>query len=231
MKAIIIDDEPKNIKVLAYHLKTYCPDVILEGKAHTIKEAIPIIRKTNPEIIFLDIELPEENGFELLGYFNQPSFAIIFTTAHEQYAIQAIKANACDYLLKPIDPKELIQAIDKAKKQNQKPSISKHNTIQIPTLNGFSIYNIDDISYCQANGRYTKFHLENGKTVLSSKNLGDYDFSTIKIQRIHRSHAVNISKITEYIKGKAPYVILNNGMAFNVSSQYKDDLLNKLKNN
>ncbi len=231
MRAIIIDDEPKNIDVLAYYLESYCPDITLSGKAQSVKEAIPLIRKIDPDIIFLDIELPEENGFELLSYFNPPTFSTIFTTAHAQYAIQAIRANACDYLLKPIDPKELVLAIEKVKNLNQPKLKPTPNTIQIPTMNGFLICNVSDILYCQANGRYTDFHLQGGKIIISSKNLGEYDFSNLRIQRIHRSHAVNISKITEYVRGKAPYIILNSGDSLRVSSQYRDQLLEILDNN
>ena len=231
MQAIIIDDEPKNIDVLAYHLETYCPDITLSGRAHSVKEAIPLIRNTKPDIVFLDIELPEENGFELLTYFNPPTFATIFTTAHAQYAIQAIRANACDYLLKPIDPKELLCAIEKVKNLKLHKPKSPQNTIQIPTMNGFLICNVHDILYCQANGRYTDFHLQNGKVIISSKNLGEYDFSNHSIQRIHRSHAVNFTKITEYVRGKAPYIILSSGASLRVSNQYKDQLLEILNNN
>ncbi|HHB78799.1 MAG TPA: response regulator transcription factor [Saprospiraceae bacterium] len=229
MKAVIIDDEFKNIEVLTYLLRTYCPDIRTIQQATSVKDAIPLIRRTKPDIVFLDIELPEENGFELLSYFNPVPFAVIFTTAHEQYAIQAIKASACDYLLKPIDHKELILAVEKAKNTVEKTDHSNNNkTIQIPTINGFLLCNIDEILYCQADGRYTNFYLENGKTILSSKNLGEYDFSNTDLIRVHRSHVVNVYKITEYVKGKSPYVLLLNKISLKVSNQYKNTLLDTL---
>ena len=230
MQAIIIDDEPKSVEVLAYLLATFCPDVQLLGKANSVKDAVPLIRKLNPDIIFLDIYMPEGTGFELLTYFTHPTFAIIFTTAHAQHAIQAIRANASDYLLKPIDSKELVLAIEKVKKTQLPQNIQPRKTIQIPTMNGFLICDVSDILYCQANGRYTDFYLESGKVITSSKNLGEYNFSNTNILRIHRSHAVNITKVTEYLRGKAPYIILKSGDSLNVSNQYKDKLLTILSN-
>ncbi len=138
--------------------------------------------------------------------------------------------NASDYLLKPIDPKELILAIESVKTQHTKSNNHyENNLIRIPTINGFLLCNVNDILYCQANGRYTEFYLENGKVITSSRNLGDYDFSDTSLLRIHRSHVVNIYKIAEYFKGKAPYILLHNKTQLNVSSHYKDELLSILE--
>ena len=236
MKAIIIEDESKNRDVLTFLLSTYCPDVAVLAQAETVKESIPLIRSIQPDIVFLDIILPDENGFDLLSYFNPINFSIIFTTAYEKYAIQAIRANACDYLLKPINHKELILAVEKAKKikSSAESSHSDHrdnNIIRIPTMNGFRLCNTNDILYCKADGRYTNFYFSDGDILISSKNLGDYEsnLADSRIIRVSRSYAVNIYKIAEYFKGKVPYVILQNNKSINVTQQYKEPFLHAIK--
>ncbi len=213
-------------------LKTYCPEVEVLAEAETIKESIPLIVNQKPDIVFLDIVLRDGNGFELWDYIPAPDFSVIFTTAHDQYAIKAIRADACDYLLKPIIEKELIAAVNKAQERKRRQSdFHENNIIKIPTMTGFLLCNTDDILYCQAEGRYTIFHFTNGEQQTASKNLGDYEPNLTRagIIRIHRSYAVNIYKIAKYSKGKSPQVTLQNNTTLNVSPQYKETLLKAIE--
>ncbi|MES2777837.1 MAG: LytTR family DNA-binding domain-containing protein [Bacteroidota bacterium] len=239
--AIIIDDEAKGRTALREKLKTYCPNINLVAEAADGYEGIAIIEKYHPQIIFLDIEMPGMNGFEMLNSLPDKNFNIIFTTAYDQYAIKAIKYAAFDYLLKPVDIEELKQTIAKidlqpknqTKKQadllQQNISHPKKllNKIAIPTLEGLLFYDINDIIYLEANSNYTSIHFTNKTKLLASKTLKDFEelLPDDMFFRPHHSNIINLNYIKRYIKGDGGQIELQNGVYVDVSRRKKEEFL------
>lgn len=239
--AIIIDDEAKGRLALREKLLTYCPQVRILAEAANGVEALTLIQQHRPQLVFLDIEMPKMNGFEMLNELPEKNFHIIFTTAYDQYAIKAIKYAAFDYLLKPIDIEELKTAVVKLenKESNQtktqvellyhhmqqpKKQLSK---LAIPTLEGLLFYDISDIVYLEANSNYTNLYFANKTKITASKTLkeleellpGDFFFRT------HHSFLINLSYIKRYIKGDGGQIELQNGAYVDVSRRKKEEFL------
>lgn len=245
-KAIIIDDEEINRKTLSKMLDLYVPDIEVVGLAESSDEGLKLIESKHPEIVFLDIEMPEKTGFDMLKEIKNPTFQIIFTTAHAEYAIKAIKFAALDYLLKPINLNELKIAVEKAIKALKdgenisgkidivtanKPSTHfEFNKIALPTLDGIEFYNTEDIIRVEADRAYCKFYLKSGKEILVSKSLKEYEdiLEECNFFRTHKSHMVNLSTIMKYVKGKGGYVILEDGSHVDVSVRKKEQLISLL---
>src|ERR1017187_8510156 len=185
IKAIIIDDEVHCIDTLSILLADYCPEVEVMDKCMSAKKGLEAIEKLNPDLVFLDIEMPIMNGFELLEQFKQIPFSVIFTTSYDQYAIKAIRFSALDYLLKPIDPKELVAAVHKVEIQRTPPSSeqfqmlmdhvyhrnSGFTKIAVPTAEGFELIPADEIIRCEANDNYTFLFLKNKKKIIACRTL------------------------------------------------------------
>ena len=246
--AIIVDDEERHHDTLSKMLRTFCPEIELTGNAYSVKEATDLIYSKKPLLVFLDIEMPGGNGFTLFDSFDDPPFEVIFTTAHDLYAINAIKYAALDYLMKPINIRELQSAIERAKKvilkkdnasSNQKIDVLKSNLkledkrftkIALPSTNGIDFIAADNIIRAEAERSYSNFYLKGGKKILVSKPLKDYEslLEECNFFRIHKSHMINLNHIEKYIKGKGGYVIMNDGSHVDVSVRKKDDLLNRL---
>jgi two-component system LytT family response regulator len=246
MKVIIVDDETLVAKNLELLLNRYCPDVIIEGIAHSAKDAELLIRDKRPDIIFLDVEMPHGNGFDLLKRFDQINFGVIFVTAFDHYAIKAIKYSAIDYLLKPIDINELVAAVAKAQAQLKSKSVNQglnlllQNLAQpaarlqkltLPTMDGMIFVNIDDILYCKSDGNYTSFYLLNGQNPMATRQIGTYEdlLPEPLFCRIHRQYIVNVNKVSKYIKGRGGYVVMSDGKIIDVSVRKKEDFLNAYK--
>jgi two-component system LytT family response regulator len=239
MKVIIIDDEIRSISNLKNIITKYCPTIVDIKEATNIIEAENLLRKEYFDIIFLDIEMPNGNGFELLTNIQDLSTNVIFVTAFEHYAVEAFRKNAIDYLLKPIDIDQLIEAIGKVKQKNVSsinqilkkfPTQFNTNKIKLPTLNGFELVLIDEIIYIKSSGNYSHIFLKNDKKHIISKNIGEIEKNldpTIFI-RIHNEHIVNINEIVRYIKGRGGYVILKNNQHLDVSFRRKKFLLDVL---
>ena len=246
IKAIIIDDENHCIETLQILLKEYCPQVTVLETCRSAKKGLEAIHKLNPDLVFLDIEMPTMNGFEMLEQFHEIPFAVIFTTSYDQYAIKAIRFSALDYLLKPIDPKELIVAVQKIQTQKALPSAEQFEMllkqvhhkgtgfqkIAIPTVEGFELILAENISYCQADDNYTHLHLKNKGKITTCRTLKeieeqlqDFDFFI----RVHHSYLVNLNEVTKYVRGEGGYVILNDASTINVSRSRKEMLLKKLQ--
>lgn len=239
--AIIIDDEARGRIALREKLKTYCSNVRLVAEAANGSEGIVVIEKLHPQLIFLDIEMPGMNGFEMLNSLPNKNFHIIFTTAYDQYAIKAIKYAAFDYLLKPVDIEELIQTIAKidlqpknqTKKQidllNQNISHPKKllNKIAIPTLEGLLFYDINDIIFLEANSNYTNIHFANKTKLLASKTLKDFEelLPGSTFFRPHHSFIINLNYIKRYLKGDGGQIELQNGIYVDVSRRKKEEFL------
>lgn len=242
IKAIIIDDEVHCLETLSILLKEYCPEVQLMDQCHSAKKGLEAIEKCKPDLVFLDIEMPLMNGFELLEQLSSISFAIIFTTSYDQYAIKAIRFSALDYLLKPIDPKELISAVKKVREDRHLPITeqfqmllqqvhgknSGFNKIAVPTSEGFELLPVEEVIYCEANDNYTHFFLKNKRKIIACRTLKEiqeqlHDLSFFV--RVHNSYLVNLNEVIKYVRGEGGYLIMSDGSSVNVSRSRKEALL------
>lgn len=244
--AIIIDDEAKGRLALKEKIKTYCPNLEIIAEAANGKEGIIAIEKYHPQIIFLDIEMPVMNGFEMLNNLPDKNFHLIFTTAYDQYAIKAIKYAAFDYLLKPVDIEELKLAVSKIdSKENdqtkqqaellqqnlQHPKRHLHK-LAIPTLEGLFFYDINDVVRLEANSNYTNIFFSNNTKILASKTLKEFEELLPEdiFFRTHHSHLINLNYIKRYIKGDGGQIELQNGSFVDVSRRKKEEFLKAIGN-
>lgn len=241
LTAIIIDDEQKGRIALKQKLADYCANVQLIGEAESGEEGIKLIEKHQPDIVFLDIEMPRMDGFEMLQKLTEKNFHIIFTTAYDHYAIKAIKYAAFDYLLKPIDIEELQAAVLKvdAKQDSQvKTQIEllrqgmqqprrQLNKLAIPTLEGLLFYDISDIVHLEANSNYTNIYLLNKTKIIASKTLKEFEELLPEdiFFRTHHSYLINLNFIVRYIKGDGGQIELQNGSYVEVSRRKKEEFL------
>ncbi len=242
LKAIIIDDEPDCVKLLALQLKMYCPEIQVVGKCTKSIEGLALIRELKPEIVFLDIEMPTMNGFQLLEELGKIDFRLIFVTAYDKFAVKAFRFNALDYLLKPIDGKDLKDAVQKAILQKTDPqqikSIKQHylagekyqpDKIALPFQNGVTFTEIKNIVYCESDNNYTKFHIISGQKYLVAKTLGDIQevLEERNFLRVHRQYLVNLDHIKKYVRGEGNYLILSNDESIPVARNKKDKLIER----
>ncbi len=238
--AIIIDDELKGRIALSQKLRDYCSDVRLVGEAENGEDGIKLIEKLKPDIVFLDIEMPRMNGFDMLLRLPQKNFDLIFTTAYDQYAIKAIKYAAFDYLLKPVDIEELKLAVSKSNSRQLINTEKKLevldqnlrgktilNKIAIPTLDGMLFFNIADIVHLEANSNYTTLYFSNHPKLLASKTLKDFEdlLPTDIFFRTHHSHLINLNYIKRYIKGDGGQIELQDGTYVDIARRKKEEFL------
>lgn len=246
INAVIIDDEIDGRNIITYLLSRFFPDIRLTGTAESIAEGGELIRASEPDLVFLDVELTDGTAFDLLARCNNWQGQVILITAHDHYALKAIKASVLDYLLKPVDEEEFVVAVNKAlmkKAQHDQAGSSallldvyRHlmiRKVRIPTLNGFTLVNIDDIIRCEASGNYTILFFTNQSPVTACRKLGEYEteLKGYGFIRIHKKHLVNISQIIEYNKGKGGggYVTLHRREVLEVSARKKAELLSALR--
>lgn len=245
LKIIIVEDERHSRETMIKLLDEFCSNVKVIGTAATVKEAVTLINMTDPDVVFLDIELHSGTGFDVLNEVDKIDFNIVFTTAYEQYAVKAIKMSSLDYLLKPINYQELQEAVEKAKKIKNEATYSQQVSTLIDNLNGeekkakiclatsegFEFFDIEEIIYCKANGAYTQFIMENGKKLLVSKNLKEYEniLNSSKFMRIHNSFLVNLKKVKKFIKADGGYVIMQNDDHITISSKKKEIFVEAMK--
>lgn len=230
IKALLVDDEPPALKALELLLEKHVLEVDVIGKEENIQDAFSFIVKRKPDLVFLDISMPTGSGLELLERIKAYNVKVIFTTAYEEHAIEALRLSALDYLLKPIDKTELKSAINRffELKFHPQPKVEEDKKITISTLEGMIILNFQDIYYIHSDKNYSIFQTKT-ESFLSSKSLGYYEQILQKsFLRIHRSHIVNIDQIMQVKKGKTCHVILNNGIALEVSKTKKEELIDKL---
>lgn len=210
MKAVIIDDMEAARTALKADLESYCPDIEIIGEAQGVVSGAKLIKEVKPELIFLDIQMPDGSGFDLLEILPELDFDIIFTTASDAYALKAFKVSAVDYLMKPIDPDDLIEAVKRAKDQNnstERLSLLKENMqgskkIALNTLEKIQIVNIEDIIRCESSVNYTTFYFMDGTKLLVTKTLKEFDkmLSEYNFFRVHQSHLINTEFIKEFLK-------------------------------
>lgn len=245
IRAIVVDDELKGQKNLEFFLSSYCPQVEIVGIAGNAKDAFKLINDQKPNLLFLDIEMPQENGFQLLEKFDDINFEIIFTTAYDQYAIQAIKYAALDYILKPIDVDELEEAVKKVEKKFTKNdnhsevfmndqikallnNIEEKQTkkIAIPVAEGLELIEIDSIIRCQSSSNYTHIFLNNKKRITVPKTLSDIEKQLPEniFIRSHKSHLVNKNYVTKYIKNDGSYLVLEDETSVEVSRRKRQEI-------
>lgn len=225
--------------MLEWLLKTYCPDVIIDAMCDSGEKGIEAINKHRPDVVFLDIEMPKMNGFDMLEKFDKLFFDVVFTTAYNKFAIKAFKYSALNYLLKPVDPEDLqatIKRIEEKKSSTSKDQLNllmqniKNITqpvqrIALTTSDGLIFVETKDIMYCQAESNYTNVKLTNGKKILVAKTLKDIDetLSGKDFYRLHNSFLININQIKKFVRGDGGYVVMNDDMQVTVSRTRRDE--------
>jgi two-component system, LytTR family, response regulator len=242
LKIVIIDDEADGRNIIALLLEQHFPFLQLNGVAENVAEGLKLIREVKPDLIFLDVEMPDGTGFDLLSACNGLQPQVILVTAYNHYALTAIKASVLDYLLKPVNREEFVVAVNKALnkyRQEDKTDLSvllesvnrhlKVRKVRIPTLSGFSLVNADDIVRCEASGNYTIISFADQTKIIASQALGEYEaeLKSYGFVRIHHKHLININKVLEYNKGKAGggFVTLTGREVLEVSARKKADFL------
>jgi two-component system, LytTR family, response regulator len=240
LRTLIVDDEVKCRKALVNLISYYCQDVVVVGEAYDVASAKLAIDKFEPDLLLLDVEMTDGTGFDLLRSLDDIDFKLIFVTAHERYALQAIKFSALDYLLKPVKPDDLVEAIQKAQKLEKEElgvKIEAYNeNIKTPdaprklvlnTSNNIYVVDIDNIIRCESDQNYTKIYFKDRDMVLVSKTLKEFDLmlSERGFYRVHQSHLINLSFIDYYEKGLGGTLILKNRIRIPVSSRRKEKFL------
>jgi len=245
LKALIVDDEDKARENLAAIIKEYCENIEVAGMSGTVEDALSMIKKVDPQLVFLDIKMNNETGFDLIERIDEMTFDVIFITAYDQYAIKAFKCCAIDYLLKPISIDELQDAIQKVEdkmdsnqsklnyqilKEHLHTGSSRPKKIGIPTSEGLIFVKIEDIIRCEADGSYTHIFLKGNEKITVSKILKEYDelLSDYHFQRIHQSHLINLDLIKKYINAKGGQVVMLDDSIVGVSRNYKEKLVKRL---
>jgi two-component system, LytTR family, response regulator len=246
LSALIIDDEERVREVLIHMLSIYCPNIKVIGQANSVESGHTIIQELKPDVVFLDIRMPDGTGFDLLKKFSQIDFYFIIITAYDEYAIQAFKVSALDYLLKPVDSTDLINAVGKLTKvisseethleidtlisniENDKKQIQK---IVLKTQESVFVVDINNIIRCESHNNYTLFHLKDKSSILVSKTLKEYEemLSSLSFIRCHQTHLVNLAYISKLIKYPNTLLLLTDGNMVPVSVRKRDAIEKLLK--
>ncbi len=243
LKSILIEDEVSSLNTLQNLIENYCDGVEVVATARNIEDAVIVINKHNPDLLFLDIEMPKHNGFKIFDFFPNPSFNVIFTTAYANFALKAIKMSAVDYLLKPINLMELKEAIAKVQlinkhKHNQERFLSLQQNLKnnyqklvLPTNSGYSFVELPDLVRCEAQRNYTMFYLTSGEKILVCKTLKLYSdmLEDFNFFRISRSHLVNLNHIKKFGRQKSPTITLSDGLVLSVSLYKKNEFIQKIE--
>jgi two-component system LytT family response regulator len=238
IKIVIIDDEEDSRAVLSAYLRKSGEGIIISDTASNVGQGIEAIKLNKPDIVFLDIELQGGTGFDVLDAFDKIDFEVIFVTAHNHYAIRAIKFAALDYLLKPVDMYEFKTALDKAIRKRVLISQSdfqitvlkdnfknrRPDMLALPTKDGFSFFKIDDIIRCEADSNYTSFHFTGNRKAVIPKTLKEYEslLEEFNFCRVHSSHLINMAHVKQYLKGKGGFVVMSDGTEIEVAVRRKE---------
>lgn len=240
--AVIIDDEDDGRDAIELAVKKYCPEVTIVGTYATPELGLKGIRQLKPSLVFLDVQMPQMSGFDVLQQLSPITFEVIFVSAYDRYAIKAIKFSALDYLLKPVDVDDLIQAINKVKERlhnnnnffqyqsvlnNVQSKAGKIEKLAVPSVNGIDFFDTADIIYCKADGSYTTLFLKNKQSCVVSKNLKDFEnlLTESGFCRVHHSFLINLRHVQKYVKGEGGYVLLTEGHHVDISRRKKDEFI------
>lgn len=243
-KALIIDDESKARNALRNLLEQHCSDkVIVIGEADCVQKGLEAVQSLKPDLVFLDVQMPDGTGFDLLEQLQEVNFKLIFASAFDKFAITAFKFSALDYLLKPVEAEYLIEACsrleetDRFKELNKKLEILMSNKnsfekIALPTLDGIIFVKIKEIIRCESDNNYTGIFLKSGERIMVSRTLKEYDdmLSPFNFFRIHKSHLINLSFLNRYKKGEGGFVIMEDGAELEVSRRRKEEFLAAIQN-
>jgi two-component system, LytTR family, response regulator len=247
IKTLLVDDEPRGLSALQKLLQYHCPDVDIVALCNSADEAKRAIAEQRPSLVFLDIAMPEKNGFDLLKEIGSPDFEIIFVTAHNDFMLQAFRFSCVDYLLKPVDDDLLVEAVARAAKRIEDKGANNNletllynlqnkeggqkQKICITSLKGFQVVKISDIIYCEANSNYTNFHFEGRNLICASKAIHEYEslLEDCGFVRIHKSFLVNLEHVKEYHRGEGGTVLLSNNAELEVSRRKKDLFMGKMR--
>jgi two-component system LytT family response regulator len=240
IKTIIIDDEPDSTELLHLQLTNNCPPIEVLGKYTSSVAGLKAVEKLEPDLVFLDIEMPVMNGFELLEKVSNLNFTVIFITAYDQFALKAFRFNALDYLVKPVETEDLVNAVAKAEKNirtypSQLSNVQKQlrgeplTKIAVPDHHGVMFIDLAEILYAESNNNYTRLILGDGRQFTISKTLGDVQdvLEERNFLRIHRQYIVNLNKIKQFFRGEGMYLVMDNGKNIPVARNQKDKLIDK----
>lgn len=238
---ILVDDELPSLQNLEHKIKDFCPDLTVIATTQKPEEAIELIKTLKPDVVFLDIEMPRMNGFKMLEEIKEKNFEVVFTTAYNFYAIDAVRISAFDYLVKPIAVKDLQNTVARLFKnrnihtpekpdllrQNLSSSRSQHDKISIATSEGVEFIEIKRILRIESSSNYSKIYFLEGKSILVTKLLKDFEeiLQPYRFYRIHNSHLINLNYIKKYIRGDGGQVVMQNNEVVDVSRRKKDDFL------
>lgn len=246
IKAVIVEDEAASRETLRSYLTKYCSEVIVVDEADSVKSGLEVIQKHKPEVVFLDVEMPFGNAFDLLEQVENHDFETIFVTAFDHYAMKALNFSASYYILKPIDIDELIKAVnhisDKLKTKehslrtkvlidNLKIENKQLQKIILPLIDGFEVVQVKTIIRCQANDNFTQFYFDDGNKQLICRTLKYYEeiLTELDFVRIHKSHLINLHYLRRYKKGKGGQVIMSDGSEIEVSASKKKEFLERFQ--
>ncbi|HEY2720786.1 MAG TPA: LytTR family DNA-binding domain-containing protein [Chitinophagaceae bacterium] len=241
LKAILVDDEPSSLQNLQQKVVEFCPDIKVVATSQKPEEAISLIRLHNPDVLFLDIEMPRINGFRVLEELEGIQAEIIFTTAYNHYAIDAIRISAFDYLIKPISVEDLQNAVNRLTLQHKKQTQEKLNVLKkslqdyksqedriaIPTGEGMEFIQIKNIIRIESSSNYSKLYLLNSQSMLVTRLLKDFEEMLLPYHfyRVHHSHVINLNYIKKYIRGEGGQVVMQNGDVIDVARRKKEEFL------
>ncbi|MDP4283699.1 MAG: LytTR family DNA-binding domain-containing protein [Bacteroidota bacterium] len=241
LKAILVDDELPSLQNLEQKLIEFCPDISIIAAIQKPEDAILAIEQNHPDVLFLDIEMPRMNGFKMLEKINEKDFEIVFTTAYNHYAIDALRISAFDYLVKPIAVKELQNSVNRlletrskqipekleVLRQNLSDSRTQNDKITISTSEGVEFFEINQIIRIESSSNYSKIYFKDYKSIVVTKLLKDFEEILVpyRFYRIHNSHLINLSYIKRYIRGDGGQVLLQNNDIIDVSRRKKEEFL------
>lgn len=245
IKSVIGEDETAAREVLKNYLQKYCPQIEIVGEAQNFKEAVPLLHEVQPQLVFLDVEMPFGNAFDVLEACKDLQFETIFVTAFSEYSLKALNQSAAYYLLKPISIEELITAVNKVQQhivnheifnrnkiivENFKETKPEKQQVILPTLEGFEVVKMEEIVRLRGNGNFTDLYLANGQKKMVCRFLKHFtEILPFPFVRVHKSHIININAVKSYHKGTGGYVTLEDGSEIEISPSYKEEFLKTFK--
>lgn len=247
IRTLLVDDEPRGLSALKMLLEFHCPEAEIVGMSGDANDAVQKIRTLKPELVFLDIAMPEKNGFDLLREIQPVDFEIIFVTAHSDFMLQAFRFSAVDYLLKPVEDNLLVDAVKRASKRIEEkaggdrldtllynlrnPESGQKQKICISSLKGFQVVKVSDIIYCEASSNYTNFYFADRPLICASRPMHEFEelLADSNFLRVHKSILINLEHVKEYLRGDGGLILLSNGTKVDVSRRRKDLFLARMK--